>query len=62
VTGECIVSFSIWQWDPKSPWHDERVRRATSLAIDRKGVDQAITLGYSKITGRDIVAQRLSPG
>src|SRR5207302_6466776 len=25
------------QWDPKSPWHDERVRRAASLAIDRKG-------------------------
>jgi peptide/nickel transport system substrate-binding protein len=39
------------QWDPNSPWHDERVRRAASLAIDRKGINEAITLGYSKITG-----------
>src|SRR3974390_1088937 len=39
------------QWDAKSPWHDDRVRRAASLAIDRKGIDEAITLGYSKITG-----------
>ncbi len=23
------------QWDPKSPWHDRRVRQAASLAIDR---------------------------
>jgi peptide/nickel transport system substrate-binding protein len=39
------------QWDPKSPWHDERVRRAASLSIDRKAINEAITLGYSKITG-----------
>jgi peptide/nickel transport system substrate-binding protein len=39
------------QWDPKSPWHDERVRRAASLAMDRKSINQALTLGYSKITG-----------
>ena len=39
------------QWDPKSPWHDERVRHAASLAIDRKSINDAITLGYSKITG-----------
>src|SRR5262249_50680795 len=38
-------------WDAKSPWHDEKVRRAASLAIDRKAINDAITLGYSKITG-----------
>jgi peptide/nickel transport system substrate-binding protein len=44
------------QWDPKSPWHDERVRRAASLAIDREGTNQALTLGYSLTTGNPIVA------
>ena len=39
------------QWDPKSPWHDERVRQAASFALDRKAMNDAITLGYSKITG-----------
>jgi peptide/nickel transport system substrate-binding protein len=43
------------QWDPKSPWHDERVRRAASLAIDRKSSNDALTLGYSLITGNPIV-------
>jgi len=39
------------QWDPKSPWHDERVRKAASLAIDRDGINKALTLGFSKLTG-----------
>jgi peptide/nickel transport system substrate-binding protein len=39
------------QWDEKSPWHDERVRTAASLAIDRDSINQALTLGFSKITG-----------
>jgi peptide/nickel transport system substrate-binding protein len=39
------------QWDPKSPWHDKRVRQAASLAIDRQGLNQAETLGFSKPTG-----------
>jgi peptide/nickel transport system substrate-binding protein len=51
-----VIQAPFWlyfadQWDPKSPWHDERVRRAVSLAIDHKGINQALTLGYSKITG-----------
>ena len=38
------------QWDPKSPWHDKRVRLAANLAIDRKAINQAITLGHSRLT------------
>jgi peptide/nickel transport system substrate-binding protein len=38
------------QWDPKSPWHDRRVRLAANLAADRKSINQAITLGHSKLT------------
>jgi peptide/nickel transport system substrate-binding protein len=43
------------QWDPKSPWHDERVRRAASLAIDRQGINDALTLGHSLISGNAFV-------
>src|SRR6185436_5082946 len=39
------------QWDAKSPWHDRRVRLAASTAIDRKGINQALTLGYSRVNG-----------
>ena len=39
------------QWDPQSPWHDRRVRLATSLALDLKTINQALTLGYSHLTG-----------
>ena len=38
------------QWDPRSPWHDERVRWAANLAMDRQGINQAITLGLSHLT------------
>lgn len=38
------------QWDPKSPWHDRRVRQAASLALDRASINQALTLGHSKLT------------
>ncbi len=38
------------QWNDKSPWYDERVRRAANLAFDRKEINQALTLGYSKLT------------
>ena len=39
------------QWDPKSPWHDRRVRLAASFAIDRQAINQAETLGFSRPTG-----------
>src|SRR5262249_38306227 len=38
------------QWDAKSPWHDRRVRLAANHAIDRQSINQAITLGFSKLT------------
>src|SRR5206468_4142623 len=38
------------QWDPKSPWHDRRVRLAANLAIDRQTINEARTFGLSKIT------------
>ena len=39
------------QWDAKSPWHDQRVRQAAGLAINRPAINEALTLGFSKITG-----------
>ena len=39
------------QWDPKSPWHDRRVRLAASHAIDRRGINDAENLGASKLNG-----------
>jgi peptide/nickel transport system substrate-binding protein len=39
------------QWDPKSPWHDRRVRQAASHALDRNALNQAETLGLSRPTG-----------
>lgn len=39
------------QWNPKSPWHDRRVRQAASLAIDRPAINQAEMLGLGKVAG-----------
>ena len=56
------ASFWVYfpeQWDPKSPWHDLRVRRAATLAIDRTSINDAITLGYSKLNNNAFVAPHL---
>ncbi len=45
------------QWDPKSPWADRRVRLAANLAIDRQAINQAETLGLSRLTA-SIIPQR----
>src|SRR5881296_4500182 len=51
-----LLTGAFWlelpdQWDPKSPWHDRRVRLAISYAIDRQAINQAETLGFSRLTG-----------
>jgi peptide/nickel transport system substrate-binding protein len=53
VQGTFAVYFAD-QWDPKSPWHDQRVRLAASLAIDRETINKALTMGYSHVTGSSI--------
>ena len=49
--GITALSFLSSQWDPKSPWHDQRVRLAASYAIDRQAISDAETLGASIPTG-----------
>jgi peptide/nickel transport system substrate-binding protein len=46
------------QWEPKSPWHDRRVRLAASLAIDRKAINDAEALGFSGLTA-NIVSRHM---
>jgi peptide/nickel transport system substrate-binding protein len=51
------IDFTTEQWDLNSPWHDRRVRQAASLALDRPSINQAETLGFSKIVGSIIPAE-----
>jgi peptide/nickel transport system substrate-binding protein len=56
------MPFTSWlvpveQWDPKSPWHDRRVRLAANLAIDRDGINQAAYLGLAKVTSSIVPSQ-----
>src|SRR5688572_2833900 len=51
-----LLTGAFWldlpdQWNPKSPWADKRVRLAANHAVDRQAVNQAETLGLSRLTG-----------
>src|SRR6185503_5564922 len=39
------------QWDPKSPWHDKRLRQAVNLALDRQRINEAACLGFCPPAG-----------
>jgi peptide/nickel transport system substrate-binding protein len=39
------------QWDPKSPWHDIRVRQAVNYALDRQAINEAGCLGFCPPAG-----------
>ncbi len=56
-----LVPTPFWvyfteQWDPKSPWHDRRVRLAANHALDRQTINEAENLGFAKITSSIIPA------
>jgi peptide/nickel transport system substrate-binding protein len=56
-----VIQAPFWlyfpdQWNAKSPWHDQRVRLAASLAVDRPTINQALTLGFSRLTGSIVPA------
>jgi peptide/nickel transport system substrate-binding protein len=39
------------QWDPKSPWHERRVRLAVNHALDRQAISDTACLGYCPTAG-----------
>jgi peptide/nickel transport system substrate-binding protein len=50
-----LVPTPFWiyfpeQWDPRSPWHDRRVRLAVNHALDRQAINEAENLGFARIT------------
>ena len=47
----CHWLYFADQFDSSSPWHDRRVRLAATHAVDRQAINEAQSLGFSKITG-----------
>src|SRR5262249_14162126 len=52
----CFPPATWWldfpeQWNPKSPWHDRRVRLAATMAVDKQALNEAERLGFSRLTG-----------
>jgi peptide/nickel transport system substrate-binding protein len=39
------------QWDPKSPWHDRRLRLAVNHALNRQQINEAACLGFCPPAG-----------
>src|SRR5713101_1164045 len=39
------------QWDPKSPWHDKRMRLAVNYALNRKAINEAGCIGFCPPAG-----------
>jgi peptide/nickel transport system substrate-binding protein len=51
-----LTTWTEWilfadQWNPRSPWHDRRVRLAAAHAVDRQSISQAEYLGVARVTG-----------
>jgi peptide/nickel transport system substrate-binding protein len=54
-----VADATFWlelpdQWDPRSPWHDRRVRTAANMALDRQALSQADFFGLAVPTGSAI--------
>ena len=39
------------QWDPNSPWHDQRVREAVRYAMDYDAINKILLLGHGRMHG-----------